>query len=58
MKLVSDKNDYCQHLKGAEGVGLICYEDVDARTLAFTGEGILDDLIIEGAQLVGRYQHY
>jgi hypothetical protein len=58
MKLVCEIKDYGQHLKRAEGVGLVGYEDVDARALTFTGEGILDDLIVEGAQLVGRYQHY
>ena len=52
------ENGYGQHLKRAEGIGLVGYEDVDARTLTLTGEGILDDLIVEGAQLVGRYQHY
>jgi len=49
---------YSEHLKGAKGVSLVSYEDIDACTLAFTGEGVLDDLIVERAQLVGRYQHY
>jgi hypothetical protein len=57
-KICLEIKDYGQHLKRAEGIGLVGYENVDARTLTLTGEGILDDLIVEGAQLVGRYQHY
>ena len=57
-KISLGENGYGQHLKRAEGVSLVGYEDVDARALTLTGECILDDLIVEGAQLVGRYQHY
>jgi hypothetical protein len=57
-KIGLGENGYGKHLKRAKGVGLVGYEDVDARALTLTGECILDDLIVEGAQLVGRYQHY
>ena len=57
-KISKGQKGYGEHLEGAEGVGLVSYEDIDACALAFTGEGVLDDLIVERAQLVGRYQHY
>ena len=53
-----DGMDYSQHFKGTEGIGFIGGKDVDGSALTFTGEGVLNDLIVNLPKFIERYEHF